>query len=110
MQWENLCKIYLQEAKWYYSGYTPTLEEYMKTAWISVGGPLTLVHAYFSVVNPIRKDALECLEKYTHVIKWSALVVRLSNDLGTSQGRYNITPNASFLIVLFLQENTLVVP
>ncbi|KAJ0017280.1 hypothetical protein Pint_11432 [Pistacia integerrima] len=38
--WADLCKAYLLEAKWYKNGYTPTLEEYMANAWISIGAPL----------------------------------------------------------------------
>lgn len=45
--WADLCKCFLKEANCYYSGYMPTLEEYMNTAWISVGAPLLQTHAYF---------------------------------------------------------------
>ncbi|PPS10156.1 hypothetical protein GOBAR_AA10484 [Gossypium barbadense] len=37
--WTDLCKAYLLEAKWYYTGYTPTLQEYMDNGWISGGKP-----------------------------------------------------------------------
>ncbi|KAB1205521.1 Terpene synthase 10 [Morella rubra] len=46
--WADQCRAYLQEAKWYYSGYTPTLQEYMENAWVSVAAPAMLRHAYFS--------------------------------------------------------------
>jgi len=35
------------EAKWYYNGYTPSLQEYIENAWISSSAPTILVHAYF---------------------------------------------------------------
>ncbi|PRQ52883.1 putative (E)-beta-ocimene synthase [Rosa chinensis] len=35
LQWENLCKSYMIEARWFYSRYTPTLEEYLENAWTS---------------------------------------------------------------------------
>ncbi|XP_057484919.1 (-)-alpha-terpineol synthase-like [Actinidia eriantha] len=41
--WADLCKCYLVEgleAKWYYSGYTPTFQEYMENAWISISAPV----------------------------------------------------------------------
>ncbi|KAK2989404.1 hypothetical protein RJ640_000379 [Escallonia rubra] len=85
LQWAELCKTYLTEAKCYHHGYTPTFVEYMKMACISIGAPLTLVHAYFSVTNPAAKEALECLEKLPDIILWSSMITRLSNDLGTSQ-------------------------
>ncbi|KAF5938060.1 hypothetical protein HYC85_025566 [Camellia sinensis] len=56
-------------AKWYYNGYTPTFEEYMKNAWISISGPVILVHAYCFDSKSVTKEASECL---------------LENDLGTS--------------------------
>ncbi|KAF5938049.1 hypothetical protein HYC85_025555 [Camellia sinensis] len=59
-------------AKWYYNGYTPTFEEYMKNAWISISAPVIL-------------EASECLlESYPNIIRWSSIILRLSDDLGTS--------------------------
>ncbi|KAK2986064.1 hypothetical protein RJ640_011505, partial [Escallonia rubra] len=84
-QWAELCKTYLLEEKWYHNGYTPTFEEYMKHAWISVGGPLSLVHHVFSVTKTTTKEALECLEKHPAKIAGHAMIVRLSNDLVSSQ-------------------------
>ncbi|XP_058207561.1 terpene synthase 10-like isoform X1 [Rhododendron vialii] len=82
--WADLCKTYLNEAKWYYSGYTPTLEEYMSNAWISIGAPTMLTHGYFLCTNPINTDSLDWLVKYPDIMRWSATVLRLADDLGTS--------------------------
>ncbi|KAM7524584.1 hypothetical protein LguiA_014486 [Lonicera macranthoides] len=82
--WADLCKSYLLEAKWYYSGYTPTLEEYMDNAWISISAPVILVHAHFFLTNRLTADSLECLKKYPDIIRWSSVILRLTNDLGTS--------------------------
>ncbi|XP_075104678.1 (-)-camphene/tricyclene synthase, chloroplastic-like isoform X1 [Nicotiana tabacum] len=82
--WADLCKSYLQEARWYYNGYTPTLEEYMDNAWISVAVPMVLVHAFPLVTNPVPKEAFESLSKYPDIIRWSAIIFRFADDLGTS--------------------------
>ncbi|KAL5568200.1 hypothetical protein UlMin_024775 [Ulmus minor] len=82
--WADLCRSYLVEAKWHYNGYMPSLEEYMENAWISIGGPVVLTHAFFSVTNPIQEKALECLEKYSSIIRSSSMIVRFADDLGTS--------------------------
>ncbi|KAI3932770.1 hypothetical protein MKW92_017457 [Papaver armeniacum] len=68
--WSDLCKAYLIEAGWYNSGYTPTLEEYLENAWISVGVPSIQVHAYFLLDDyEITKEALDCLKNgYPDVI------------------------------------------
>ncbi|KAF6147819.1 hypothetical protein GIB67_014399 [Kingdonia uniflora] len=84
--WEDLCKAYLVEAKWYYNGYKPTLEEYLNNAWISISGPLILVSTYFFVTRNITKEALDELENYTDLIRCSSMILRLADDLGTSKG------------------------
>ncbi|KAF3432677.1 hypothetical protein FNV43_RR23779 [Rhamnella rubrinervis] len=82
--WADLCKAYLKEAKWYHSGYAPTLEEYIQIAWISISAPLALVHAYFFVTNPITQEALQWLEQYKGIIQTTSIVFRLADDLGTA--------------------------
>lgn len=82
--WADLCKAYLQEAKWFFSGDVPTLQQYLNNAWISISAPVFLVHAYFCVDYPINKDHLEYLDNYHKIIRCSAMILRLANDLGTS--------------------------
>ncbi|XVF58710.1 hypothetical protein PTKIN_Ptkin07bG0087900 [Pterospermum kingtungense] len=82
--WTNLCKSYLLEAKWYYNGYKPTLPEYMDNAWISISGSVMLGHAYL-VTDEISKEGLQSFEEYgPNIIRWSSMIVRLADDLGTS--------------------------
>ncbi|GKU94199.1 hypothetical protein SLEP1_g7725 [Rubroshorea leprosula] len=83
--WTDLCKTYLLEVKWYHSGYTPTLQEYLDNAVVSVGAPIILHYAYALVSNQITREGLECFEReYPNVIHCSSLLLRLANDLGTS--------------------------
>ncbi|KAH7856190.1 hypothetical protein Vadar_033751 [Vaccinium darrowii] len=72
------------EAKWYYSGYTPTLEEYMDAAWISSAIPVLLTHAFFSWGNPLTTEGSECSNKCPNIFRWSGTIIRLADDLGTS--------------------------
>ncbi|XP_062076059.1 (+)-alpha-pinene synthase, chloroplastic-like [Humulus lupulus] len=84
--WAELCRCYLHEAKWFYSGYKPTLKEYIDNAWLSIGGPVIFVHAFFSFTNPITKEALQFLEDgyYPSIIRQGSTILRLADDLGTS--------------------------
>ncbi|XP_034705174.1 (-)-alpha-terpineol synthase-like [Vitis riparia] len=82
--WADLSKSYFVEAKWYHEGYMPSLQEYINNALISISGPLTLVHAYFFITNPMTEEALGCLERFRDIIRWSSTIFRLSDDLGTS--------------------------
>ncbi|CAN4078283.1 unnamed protein product [Withania somnifera] len=84
MQWANLCKAYLLEVKWYQRRYTPTLNEFLRTAWITNTGPVLIMHAYFCITNPIKEEELECLKHYPAIIYSPSLILRLVNDLGTS--------------------------
>ncbi|XAR68586.1 (-)-alpha-terpineol synthase [Bertholletia excelsa] len=83
--WADLCTHYLVEAKWYHSGYTPTFDEYINHARISISAPVILSHAYFLCTNSITKEALQYLEKSLSLVRWPSTILRLANDLGTSQ-------------------------
>ncbi|XP_059628847.1 (-)-alpha-terpineol synthase-like isoform X3 [Cornus florida] len=80
----ELCNAYLIEAKWYHSGYTPTLSEYLGNAWMSISGPLILIYAYFFITKLVTKEALEYLEKYPSILRHTSIAFRLADDLGTS--------------------------
>uniref|UniRef100_A0A2C9UWT3 Terpene synthase metal-binding domain-containing protein n=1 Tax=Manihot esculenta TaxID=3983 RepID=A0A2C9UWT3_MANES len=67
-----------------HTGYTPSLQEYIDNAWISISGPVMLVHAYFLINSPIANDASKCLKEYSNIIRCASMVLRLANDLGTS--------------------------
>ncbi|KDP35332.1 hypothetical protein JCGZ_09491 [Jatropha curcas] len=82
--WADVCNAYLLEAKWYNSGYTPTLQEYLDNAWISIGNSVVLIHGYFVSKTPITNDALKALNEYHNIIRCSCLIFRLTDDLGTS--------------------------
>ncbi|KAM3291293.1 (R)-linalool synthase TPS5, chloroplastic isoform X1 [Capsicum chacoense] len=82
--WTDLCKSYLQEARWYHIGYKPSMEEYMENARISVAVPMVLVHSLFLVNDPITQEAMESLSNYPDIIRQSATIFRLADDLGTS--------------------------
>ncbi|KAM7525543.1 hypothetical protein LguiA_015445 [Lonicera macranthoides] len=80
----DYCKSILVEAKWYHKGYKPTLSEYLESAWLSVGGPFLMVAAYFAIANPITKEAMESIELYPSIVRWSCMIIRLTDDLATS--------------------------
>ena len=85
LQWANLCRSYLVEARWFYSGYIPTVEEYLENACISVGGPAAIVHAYILRECTLTKSSLDRFKNGSELIYWSSLITRLSDDLGTSE-------------------------
>ncbi|RYR00111.1 hypothetical protein Ahy_B07g088193 [Arachis hypogaea] len=79
----NLCKAYFVEAKWYYSGYIPTFEEYLENGWRSISSHVLFLHAYFTLPNALKKEQLDSLKEYPNMIRLTSLFCRLVNDLGT---------------------------
>ncbi|KAK9001203.1 hypothetical protein V6N11_082991 [Hibiscus sabdariffa] len=80
--WADLLKAFLQEAKWSYRKQTPKFEEYLENAWMSVSGPLVLIHAYF-LLGHGKAEELECLAKYHNLLRWPSVIFRLCNDIAS---------------------------
>ncbi|GJV79544.1 R-linalool synthase QH1, chloroplastic-like protein [Tanacetum coccineum] len=76
--WTDYCEANLLEAQWFNSGYTPTLEEFLSNSCTTVGLPVVVSSAYFLDSNDTIGEALQ------NVIHWSAMILRLADDLGTS--------------------------
>ncbi|KAJ4762477.1 Terpene synthase [Rhynchospora pubera] len=82
--WKDLCKAYLKEARWYHSGYVPTLEEYLENAWVSISGNIALSNAY-CINNYITAKELEKFSSgYPDIVQYSSMNLRLYDDLATS--------------------------
>ncbi|PIA45786.1 hypothetical protein AQUCO_01600197v1 [Aquilegia coerulea] len=73
------------EAKWFHMGHKPKLEEYLDNAYISIGGPLVAFYVYSLLNIGINKEALECLESNSNIIRWSSMILRLTDDMATSK-------------------------
>ncbi|KAH7576810.1 hypothetical protein JRO89_XS01G0155500 [Xanthoceras sorbifolium] len=102
--WGDLCKAFLQEAKWSHNKHTPTFEDYFDNAWRSVSGTLFLVHSYFLVSQNITKEALESLDKQQHnLMRSSSIIFRLCNDLGTSTAELERGETASSILCYIRQ-------
>nr|XP_043615772.1 (E)-beta-ocimene synthase, chloroplastic-like [Erigeron canadensis] len=82
--WGELLEAFLVEAKWAYNKYIPGVEEYLDNGWRSVSGVVLLTHGYFLINHENKTYAVESLEKYYDLMKWSSVVFRLCNDLATS--------------------------
>ncbi|KAI3748372.1 hypothetical protein L6452_11397 [Arctium lappa] len=77
--WADYCDANLVEARWFNSGYTPTLEEYLNNSCITISVPVIISNAYFfTSTDDIADEALH------NVVHLSAMILRLTDDLGTS--------------------------
>lgn len=84
LQWAYLCKAYFTEAKWFHGGYKPTLDEYLENAVVSIAAPIMLFSSYFPNTEKITLEAINYIEKLPSIIRCSSIILRLTNDLGTS--------------------------
>ncbi|KAL4180251.1 hypothetical protein AMTRI_Chr13g124310 [Amborella trichopoda] len=82
--WAGLCKACLKEAKWFHSGYKPTLDEYLSNAYTSVAGPLFLIAGYFLSGERITQEVVDFLEQGPKIVWFCSIILRLTNDMGTS--------------------------
>nr|QBA83624.1 terpene synthase [Mentha x piperita] len=84
--WVSLGEGYLKEAEWFESGYTPTLDEYLNNAKISIGSPTIITQVYLTLLNSSTdQQVLDSLYEYHNILYLSGIVLRLADDLGTSQ-------------------------
>nr|GMD04537.1 tricyclene synthase EBOS, chloroplastic-like [Ipomoea batatas] len=84
-KWADMCEAFLVEATWNSKKVTPPLKVYLENAWVSVSGSVILSHAYFLVTPNITNEALDALQNNNDLLKWSSMIFRLCNDLGTSK-------------------------
>lgn len=80
----DLVKCYLVEARWYHSGYKPTLEEYLENGKVSIAIPIVTIQSYICSANPIKKEAIEFLESMPDILHSSGILCRIVDDYGTS--------------------------
>nr|WBU15654.1 geraniol synthase [Elsholtzia winitiana] len=83
--WIDLAESFLKESTWYYSGYTPSLEEYIENGSISIGAVAVISQIYFTLATSIEEPVIDSMYQYHNILRLSGLLVRLHDDLGTSQ-------------------------
>nr|AUG98172.1 monoterpene synthase [Trachyspermum ammi] len=84
MLWIDLFKHYLVEARWYYSGYKPTFEEFLSNGLVTITGPVVVIYSYILTCNPIRKEATDYIESLPDIVRLASEIFRLADDFGTS--------------------------
>ncbi|KAJ0480803.1 putative R-linalool synthase [Helianthus annuus] len=82
--WADLCESYLREARWYHSGHTPTLNDYLNNACVTIGSPLTLMYMKILTSVTSTEEIVQWFEESKNIVNHTALIVRLADDLATS--------------------------
>ncbi|KAK7310221.1 hypothetical protein RJT34_07601 [Clitoria ternatea] len=82
--WSDLCKAFLQEAKWSNNKIIPAFKDYLDNASVSSSGVSLLAPCYFLVSQDITDQALHSLSHFHGLVRSSCAIFRLCNDLATS--------------------------
>lgn len=86
-----MVKAYLDEAKWYYEGYVPSLEEYMPLALVSCGFREIATYSFVGMGELATKEAFEWLFSDPLIVQASTVVCRLMDDMFTHEVRILMT-------------------
>ncbi|KAL0442878.1 UNVERIFIED_CONTAM: Alpha-farnesene synthase [Sesamum latifolium] len=82
--WTGFCKALFVEAKWYHSGQSPSLSEYLDNGWMSSSGPLLSLHILIGIGHDIAQT-IDIFNNSKEIVRHSSLIIRLCNDQGTSK-------------------------
>ncbi|KAH1035007.1 hypothetical protein GLYMA_20G074400v4 [Glycine max] len=86
--WCELCKAFLQEAKWSNNKIVPAFSKYLENASVSSSGVALLAPSYFSVCQEqdisFSDKTLHYLTNFGGLVRSSCTIFRLCNDLTTS--------------------------
>uniref|UniRef100_A0A0A0L4K8 Terpene synthase metal-binding domain-containing protein n=2 Tax=Cucumis sativus TaxID=3659 RepID=A0A0A0L4K8_CUCSA len=79
------CRVYFEEAKWFYEGYVPTMEEYMKVAIVSTCYHLFVQISFVGMGVAASQEAFQWIESDPMLLKASGIIGRLINDITSHQ-------------------------
>ncbi|GMH30305.1 hypothetical protein Nepgr_032148 [Nepenthes gracilis] len=82
--WADLLKAFLLEAQWFNKHFTPSLEEYLQSAWISSTCPLLSLITHLLGVDESAEEFVGKWKQKKNLIYCSSLISRLWNDIGTT--------------------------
>ncbi|KAL0399305.1 UNVERIFIED_CONTAM: Beta-caryophyllene synthase [Sesamum radiatum] len=78
---KKLVRAYLEEAKWSYNKYMPTMEEYMKVAIVSSGYTMLSTTSLVGMGNLVTKTDFDWITSEPRLVLACSTIGRLANDL-----------------------------
>ncbi|CAA2961961.1 (-)-germacrene D synthase [Olea europaea subsp. europaea] len=78
---KKLVQAYFEEAKWTYSKYTPTLEEYMKAALVSTAYMMLSTTSLVGMGELVTKEAFDWISSEPLSVRASSIICRLMDDM-----------------------------
>ncbi|GER53347.1 germacrene-D synthase [Striga asiatica] len=78
---KKLVKSYMEEAKWFYNKYTPTMEEYMKVALISSGYMMLSTTSLVGLGDLVTREDIDWVSNEPVIVQASSTIARLMDDI-----------------------------
>ncbi|GAU17057.1 hypothetical protein TSUD_105560 [Trifolium subterraneum] len=104
--WIDIFEAFLEEAKWFNSGYVPSFKTYLDNGVISAGSCMALMHTFFLIGDGLSNENITMMKTYPRLFSCSGEILRLWDDLGTSTEEQERGDNASS-IECFMGENNI---
>ncbi|XP_058217037.1 sesquiterpene synthase Cop-like [Rhododendron vialii] len=80
---KNLARSYINEAKWFHSGYAPSVEEYMSVALVSGGYEMLAATSFLGMGELATKEAFEWVLSDHLIIQAASVICRLMDDMAS---------------------------
>nr|XP_011458432.1 PREDICTED: (-)-germacrene D synthase-like isoform X2 [Fragaria vesca subsp. vesca]XP_011458435.1 PREDICTED: (-)-germacrene D synthase-like isoform X2 [Fragaria vesca subsp. vesca] len=74
-------RAYHAEAKWFHNNYTPTMDEYMEVALVTSAYSMLATTSFVGMGDIVTKDSFEWIFSDPKMVKASAVVCRLMDDI-----------------------------
>ncbi|XP_050369625.1 (-)-germacrene D synthase-like [Argentina anserina] len=78
---KRLVRAYHAEAKWFHKNYTPSMDEYMEVALITSAYSMLATTAFVGMGDIVTKESFEWIFSDPKIVKASAVVCRLMDDI-----------------------------
>ncbi|CAA0816255.1 Alpha-humulene/(-)-(E)-beta-caryophyllene synthase [Striga hermonthica] len=78
---KKLVRSYMEEAKWFYNKYTPTMEEYMKVALISSGYMMLSTTSLVGIGDLVTREDIDWVSNEPVIVQASSTIARLMDDI-----------------------------
>jgi len=82
-QMKKQAKWYFHEAKWFHTGYTPTLEEYIPLALLTTGYEALSITSLVGMGDVVTRDAFEWLLGDCKILRASQIICRFMDDISS---------------------------
>lgn len=95
-QMKDQARSYFNEARWLHEGRTPSMEEYMSVATVSISYTFLTTISLLGMGDIVTKDSFEWLSNGPKIVRASNIIFRLMDDIVSTKVRIHYAVNFEF--------------